>query len=306
MEKLRGHNQRNSDQTPETHLSPIPPLSTHSSSTANASLPETTKRDATVSSTAGSTELETKETRPVLDRSSTPTESQVTPRISISSKAASSQRTAASSASRSGSKQQGYDNVENWEDKTLGGIFKITLNDGSEQGNTGKPLNYLPGVVADLKDEGSPIRLHTGILDQVIVEVVSSFSEEKPLQYLLGCWKRVSRLYRAMRVPGGDDSRYKIVKEARRLCMSYCIFAMTIPEMFGNDINEEDTLAEHLLADPDSDSGICHDFLSEAIARFQDDETIRDKLVESMEQLSQNLAKMSMNEDYKPYVRVRL
>ena len=269
---------------------------------ANESSPEIARQE-TIAPTV-STKPEINEARPVLGQASKAI-SQPAPKISISPRTASSNRAASASIAQPASKQKGSNSIEIWEDKTLSSIFKITLKDGSKQGSGENPSTYLPGIASELKDEGSAILLHTGILDQAILEAVSSFSEGKPLRYLLGCWKRVSRLLRAMRVSEGDDPKYRIVKEARRLCMSYCIFAMTIPEMFGIEDNEGDALAGHLLADPDSEDGICHDFYSEAIARFPEDDTVKGKLVESIEQLSLDLAKISMNEDYKPYVRVR-
>lgn len=205
---------------------------------------------------------------------------------------------------KSASRQSGRDNIKIWEDKTLSGIFRITLRNSDERDNTDTPLNYLSEVAADVKDNGNPPLLTTAILDQAIVEAASKFSEGEPFRYMLECWKRVSRLIRAMKPPGGDDPRYGIVKEARRLCMSYCIFALTMPEIYGVDSSENDVLAEHLLLDPDSDSGICHDFLSEAVSRLHEDESLKEKFVESIEILSQRLARTSMNDDYKPYVSV--
>ena len=51
---------------------------------------------------------------------------------------------------------------------------------------------------------------------------------------------------------------------------------------------------------------MCHEFLTEAISRFPEDETIVAALVGAVESLSLQLAKMSMNDDYKPYVLVRI
>ena len=84
--------------------------------------------------------------------------------------------------------------------------------------------------------------------------------------------------------------------------MSYCIFAATMPEMFGLEASDKSPLAEYLLCDPDRDTGICHEFLQEAVARFPEDESIKNALVQAMEQLSVDLSKLSMNDDYKPYV----
>lgn len=84
--------------------------------------------------------------------------------------------------------------------------------------------------------------------------------------------------------------------------MSYCIFAVTMPEMFGFDTPPENSLAKHLLADPQSESGIDHDFLNEAVSRFEEDESIKEAFIGAVEQLSRQLAALSMNDEYKSYL----
>jgi ubiquitin conjugation factor E4 B len=79
-----------------------------------------------------------------------------------------------------------------------------------------------------------------------------------------------------------------------------------MPDIFGDDAEPEVTpLAEYLLADPESDRGLCHDFINEAVSRFADPENgeeIKTVLVGAMEQLSRQLSNLSMNDDYKPYI----
>lgn len=91
----------------------------------------------------------------------------------------------------------------------------------------------------DLEDSGESIRLNVGMLDQALLEAASNLKQgSTPLDFLLGCWKRVSRQYKVLRKAGEkageEDPKFIIVKEARRLCMSYCIFAITMPDMFGS------------------------------------------------------------------------
>ena len=191
-------------------------------------------------------------------------------------------------------------NIEHWEDRTLSAIFRITLNPNNARDGHGTRLCFLSDVKRELEEEGRPLRLSTDVLDQAILESASSKSEGRPLDYLLGCWKRVSKLFRGTQ--SKQDPKYEIVKEARRLCFSYCIFAATIPDMFGEDAPSGNPLAEYLLVDPENDRGLCHEFLSEAVSRFQEDESVKNALVSAMEQISQDLAKMSMNGHFKPYV----
>lgn len=64
-------------------------------------------------------------------------------------------------------------------------------------------------------------------------------------------------------------------------------------------------LTPHLLIeDPEDERGIDHDFFTEVIARFSEDDSIQGALVGAVEDLSQDLARMNMNSDYKPYIMV--
>ena len=64
-------------------------------------------------------------------------------------------------------------------------------------------------------------------------------------------------------------------------------------------------LTPHLLVDdPEDDRYVDPDFLTEAVERFPEDDTVRDALVGSVEDLSRQLATMNMNNDYKPYILV--
>lgn len=125
------------------------------------------------------------------------------------------------------------ESLEAWEDRTLGGIFRLSLQPEVVQDSHGHLLYYVASVRADLEEQGYPVRFSTEILDQAILEASSNLGKTTPLDYLLACWKRVSRQHRAFKAGSTEDPRYNIIKEARRLCMSYCIFAVTMPDMFG-------------------------------------------------------------------------
>ena len=147
--------------------------------------------------------------------------------------------------------------------------------------------------------------ISTKALEQAIVEAASNLpSKTTPLDYLLGCWKRLSRFQRQFKKPNPDDQRWQIIQEARRLCLSWCIFAITTPELFGLEPHSSNPLAKHLLIDPEDDRGICHDFLTEAIARFPEDDSVKDALVGAVEEMSQQLARKSMDSDYRTYTGV--
>ena len=124
--------------------------------------------------------------------------------------------------------------LEQWEDRILGNIFRITLWEEHRQDAHGNHLHFLAGTRLDLEDSGQSVRLNAGMLDQALLEAASNLKQgTTPLDFLLGCWKRVSRQYKPLRKAGEGDPKFVIIKEARRLCMSYCIFAITMPDMFG-------------------------------------------------------------------------
>ena len=137
-----------------------------------------------------------------------------------------------SSSGRSSSRAG--ESLEQWEDRVLGNVFRITLWEELRHDAHGNALQVLAGTRLDLEDSGESVRLNVGILDQALLEAASNLKQgTTPLDFLLGCWKRVSRQYKPLKKAGEQDPKFAIIKEARRLCMSYCIFAITMPDMFG-------------------------------------------------------------------------
>ncbi|OAX85301.1 hypothetical protein ACJ72_00331 [Emergomyces africanus] len=192
--------------------------------------------------------------------------------------------------------------IEDFEDKTLRAVFRVTLDESRRVDIHRQKLIYLAGLRQELQEQGQASRMNINVLDQALLEAASNTTNGKPLDYLLPCWKRVSRLYKGFRRQNADDRKYVIVSEARRLCMSYCIFAATMPEMFGLDTPVSSTLKPHLLQDPEDDVGLCHDFITEAIKRSDEDETILPAFVSAVEEMSRDLSNLTLNMDYKPYV----
>lgn len=98
--------------------------------------------------------------------------------------------------------------------------------------SSGIKFAYLPDLRQELQDSNEPVRLSIGSLEQAIVEAASKIRSNKPLlDYLLPSWKRVIKVGRSLK--GYVSAKDGIVKEAKRLCMSYCIFSVTLPDLFG-------------------------------------------------------------------------
>lgn len=63
-------------------------------------------------------------------------------------------------------------------------------------------------------------------------------------------------------------------------------------------------LADHLLVNQEDDNGVCHEFLKEFERRCKDDESAQEAMADAIRDLSRRLAKITMNDDYKPYMLV--
>ncbi|QIW96970.1 hypothetical protein AMS68_002488 [Peltaster fructicola] len=192
------------------------------------------------------------------------------------------------------------ESLDVWQDKMLRQVFRVTLEAEEVRDSHGHALAFLASTRDDLQESGAQIRLSSDVIESAITEAASKAPDNKPFEYLLACFKRASRAIRATQ--GSDDSKRDILNETRRLCMSYCVFAITMPEMFGDNVSAGNPLATHMLRDPESDTGICFDFLTEASARFEEDDSIKDAIVGAVEELSGRLATVHMLGEERVYV----
>lgn len=194
------------------------------------------------------------------------------------------------------------ESIEVFEDRTLSAVFKITLKDDRQQDVHGHKLIYLPGVRGELEEQGRELRVDSSLLDQALLEAASNVHRQHPLDYLLPCWKRVQRLYKGFRKVRDDDPKFNVICEARRLCISYCVFAITMPEMFGLESSVTSPIQPYLLIDPEEERGLDFELLGEIVRRFDEDENLKPAFIAALEGLSKKLAAKSINDDYKPYV----
>lgn len=124
------------------------------------------------------------------------------------------------------------ESIEVYENKVLESIFCTTLDSEKKLHSSNRKLLYLPKLRQDLEDEQAPILLTREKLDSLILEAASSIPAHKSvLDYLIPCFKRVTKLINGMRE--NSESKRAILKEAERLCLSYCIFAIEVPDLFG-------------------------------------------------------------------------
>ncbi|KAI0854035.1 ubiquitin conjugation factor E4 [Daldinia vernicosa] len=192
--------------------------------------------------------------------------------------------------------------LEDWSNRVLGDIFRITLDETHTTDSRGTKLTYLPELKTELEQSGEPMKLTASTIDSAILEAAKYVPTSKALlDYLLPCWKRVVKATKPARPLSSEKEA--VLNEAKRLCMSNCIFALTMPEYFGRDPNpNHDSLVPYLLRHHDNEDGICLDFFAEAIARIPEDDTVAPIFVDAMATMSKRLATMTMNDDYRPYI----
>jgi ubiquitin conjugation factor E4 B len=58
------------------------------------------------------------------------------------------------------------------------------------------------------------------------------------------------------------------------------------------------------LKSPEDDHGICHEFMTEAVSRLDEDESVKPMLTKTVAGLSYQLAQLDMDGDYRRYIDV--
>jgi ubiquitin conjugation factor E4 B len=127
--------------------------------------------------------------------------------------------------------QPRVESSEDFANNVLSHIFRVTADPERTTDTHGHKLAFLPGLSQDLRESGAALKLSIDVLDGAIVEAATATPQSAPiLDYMLACWKRVTRAIKLLRKP--DPDKVDTLKEARRICFSNCIFALTMPELF--------------------------------------------------------------------------
>ncbi|KAF7542311.1 hypothetical protein G7Z17_g11690 [Cylindrodendrum hubeiense] len=187
--------------------------------------------------------------------------------------------------------------------RTLSHIFRVSVDPHNMTDSQGHRLVFLPNLNEELNESEESLKLSVNTLDQAIMEALNAWPQNKPLmQYLLPSWKRAVKAAATIKLTEGP--RYEVHEEAKRLCMSSCLFALTMPDLYGREPNpKHDTLMPYLLKGIQNDEGLCFDFIREAIKRFDEDEAFPGIFSNAMVQISAKLGSLSMDDDYKPYLQ---
>lgn len=120
---------------------------------------------------------------------------------------------------------------EDYAHRVLSQVFRVSVDPHHMTIAQNQRLVFLPKLNQELNDLGDPLKLSIGTLDQAIIEACTSWSQSKPLlEYLLPCWKRAVKA--ANTAKNISAPRQEILEEAKRLCMSNCLFSLTMPALY--------------------------------------------------------------------------
>ncbi|XP_062106567.1 probable ubiquitin conjugation factor E4 isoform X2 [Humulus lupulus] len=124
---------------------------------------------------------------------------------------------------------------EEIEDIILRKIFLVTLTETAESDSR---IAYLELTAAEILSEGKELRLSRDLMERVLIDRLSGnfASMETPFQYLVGCYRRAHA--EGMKIGSMKDKNLRsemelVVKQAKKLSVSYCRIHLANPELFG-------------------------------------------------------------------------
>lgn len=125
---------------------------------------------------------------------------------------------------------------EEIEDIILRKIFLVSLTDSE---SSDPRIVYLELTAAEILSESKELRLSGDLMERILVDRLSaSATAEPPFQYLVGCYRRAydeSKKISSMKDPNLRSQLDSVVKQAKKLCVSYCRIHLGNPELFPNN-----------------------------------------------------------------------
>ncbi|KAG5519150.1 hypothetical protein PMAC_002238 [Pneumocystis sp. 'macacae'] len=188
-----------------------------------------------------------------------------------------------------------------WQSATLGKILQVTLDEKTYLKTP--DYMFLSALRQELIDESLEPVISVDTLDRVILTRLSMASPSKPFDYLISCWKRSVAMEKVIRKSVDAEAKMDVIKEAKRLFVSYSGLSITFPEMFEHQQPPID-FATKLLEELDSSDGIPFDFIKALVYQFDEEGTLADLFGETVLELSNRLSQKTILDNYQPYIKV--
>ncbi|KAG4304130.1 hypothetical protein PORY_002494 [Pneumocystis oryctolagi] len=187
-----------------------------------------------------------------------------------------------------------------WQSTTLSKILQVTLD---EESHLETPSYiFLSTLRQELIDESLEPIISINTLDRVILSRLSMPSSSHPFDYLVTCWKRSVAIEKMIRRSVEAEAKINVIKEARRLFVSYSGLSITLPEMFEHHTPID--FASKLLHELDASDGIPFDFMKALVYQFDEEGTLKDLLENVVIELSSRLSQKTIVDDYQSYIKV--
>ncbi|KAF3444825.1 hypothetical protein FNV43_RR14518 [Rhamnella rubrinervis] len=124
--------------------------------------------------------------------------------------------------------------AEEVEDIILRKIFLVSLTDSSESDSR---IVYLELTAAEILSEDKQLKLSRDVMERVLIDRLSGNfpSAEAPFQYLIGCYRRAydeGKKIASMKDKNIKSEMESVVKQAKKLTVSYCRLHLGNPEVF--------------------------------------------------------------------------
>uniref|UniRef100_A0A5B7AFM7 Putative ubiquitin conjugation factor E4 n=1 Tax=Davidia involucrata TaxID=16924 RepID=A0A5B7AFM7_DAVIN len=122
------------------------------------------------------------------------------------------------------------------EDIILRKIFLVSLIDSMENDSR---IVYFEMTAAEILSEGKELRLSRDLMERVLIDRLSDQfpSAEPPFPYLIGCYRRAydeGKKISSMKDKAVKSELESVVKQAKKLAVSYCRIHLGNPDMFPN------------------------------------------------------------------------
>lgn len=119
--------------------------------------------------------------------------------------------------------------LEDFSDRVLTDVLRATVDPAKASDH----VTFLPELSEGLKDSDEPLKLSLDNIDAAIIEAASAWPREKSLlSYFLPCWSRAQEK-KSSPPRDADEAKMHVLNEAKRLCVSNSLFAVTVPDLFG-------------------------------------------------------------------------
>lgn len=120
------------------------------------------------------------------------------------------------------------------EDIILRKIFLVSLTDAMESDSR---VVYLELTAAEILSESKELRLSRDLMERILIDRLSGnfASAESPFQYLISCYQRAhdeGKKIANMKDKSLRGEMESVVKQAKKLCISYCRIHLGNPELF--------------------------------------------------------------------------